>query len=64
MSSTSEQQHPAGPAADPTPDEIARARALLAGIEARAFANAATATPPEHAGLIRQAARRLFGHGR
>jgi hypothetical protein len=63
MSSSNEQQQSAGPAADPTADEIAAARALLADIDARVFATAATISPMEHVGLIRQAARRLFGHG-
>ena len=71
MSSANEQQHtssPAqagpGPANNPTADEIEKARAFLAAIEARVFADVAPTSRMEHAGLIRQTTRRLFRHGR
>ncbi len=65
MSSTNQPQEAAGAAADPSPERIAAARAVLAGIQSRTFA-ADPAVPPAigHADLIRRAVRKLFGHGR
>ncbi len=64
MSSTDESQPAPTGAADPRPDEIDAARALLAGIETRVFPSEAAIPIAEHTDVARRAARRLFGHGR
>jgi hypothetical protein len=64
MSSTAEDQMRTGGTGDPSPEELARARALLDSLEARVFSTTTAPPPAQHIHQTRAAARRLFGHGR